>query len=175
MPDFVQSGFDPNKAPYLTDADQLGQRRYLFQNERIIVDEVIVEGQPIRRLFLRSAPTVPQCQFKLTYMSEANNKQLKEIGSKILPAKKNMVIGIDKQQLFDDSARFIYSGLNAFVGHFQAQWKILIGGCQFALAKFLHEQHEGIEITIVCGNYKNVKQTICKYLELQQSERLQIF
>ena len=54
-----------------------------------------------------------------------------------MPAKKNMVIGIDKQEMFDDSARFIYTGLNAFAGNFQANWKVLILGCQLALAKFL--------------------------------------
>lgn len=61
IPEFIQNGCDANKAPYLTDADELGQRSYLFQNEDFIIDEVLVEQEPIRRVFLRSNPTTPQC------------------------------------------------------------------------------------------------------------------
>lgn len=167
MPDFVQNGCDPAKAAYMTDADQLGNRKYLYQNEEFIVDEVVVAGEPIRRLFLKVNPTVPQCQFKLTYMSEANNKNLKDIGSKILPVKKNMVTGIDRQQLFDDSARFIYSGLKAFFGHPKNGWKILIFGCQLALAKYLIELHQTVEIVLLCGHFKTSKQVIYKYIEIE--------
>jgi hypothetical protein len=55
-----------------------------------------------------------------------------------MPSKKGMVVGIDRQELFDDYARFIYSGLTAFYSHpREGGWKVLILGCQFALAKFL--------------------------------------
>ena len=52
-----------------------------------------------------------------------------------------MVIGIDRQELFDDNARYIYSGLTALLGPTKIGWKVLIFGCQFALAKFLLDLH----------------------------------
>lgn len=69
---------------------------------------------------------------------------MKDIGSKILPAKKNMVIGIERQSLFDDNAKFIYSGLTGFYGDLNRGCRILVAGCQFALVKFLVDTVENV-------------------------------
>jgi hypothetical protein len=58
---FIQNGCDITQVPYLTEADQLGHCGCLFVNDEFIVDEVLVDQQPIRRLFLKSNPAVAQC------------------------------------------------------------------------------------------------------------------
>lgn len=47
-----------------------------------------------------------------------------------------MVIGIERQSLFDDNAKFIYSGLTGLFGDLNKGCRILVAGCQFALVKF---------------------------------------
>lgn len=74
-----------------------------------------------------------------------------------------MVIGIDKQELFDDSARAIFAGLTGLYGSPKIGWKVLIIGCQFALTKFLHDLYENNEIVIICGEKKSIK-NVTKYL-----------
>lgn len=59
-----------------------------------------------------------------------------------MPMKKNLVIGIDKQQLFDDYGQYLYSVFAGLLGSPSNGWKILIFGCQFALAKFLCDNYE---------------------------------
>lgn len=68
-----------------------------------------------------------------------------------------MVIGIDRKVLYDSNAQFIFAGLKNMFGHPKDGWKILILGCQFALVKFLHDQYEVSEITVICGNLKSAK------------------
>jgi hypothetical protein len=60
--------------------------------------------------------------------------------------------------LYDDYARYIYTGLNGLYGHpNKIGWKILMIGCQMALVKFLLEFYEGVEIVLLCGKNKSVK------------------
>lgn len=61
-----------------------------------------------------------------------------------MPAKKNLVIGIERQSLFDDNAKFIYSGLTGLYGDLSRGCRILVAGCQFALVKFLVDTVENI-------------------------------
>jgi hypothetical protein len=56
--------------------------------------------------------------------------------------------------------------MTAFLGHRKTDWKILIYGCQFALAKFLVDNHQNIEISLVVTCCKNEKNLINKYLEM---------
>lgn len=55
-----------------------------------------------------------------------------------------MVIGIERQSLFDDNAKFIYSGLTCFYGDLNRGCRILVAGCQFALVKFLVDTVENV-------------------------------
>jgi hypothetical protein len=100
----------------------------------------------------------------LAYLSETKNKHLQQIYSKILPQKKNMVIGIDKKELFDDNGRSIYAGLTALYGTPKIGWKVLIIGCQLALAKFLYNTSENTEVTVLCGNHQSLMEVASKYL-----------
>lgn len=46
MPDFAQKRCDIKTISYLMDADELGNRKYLYQKEDddFVLDEVLVEG-----------------------------------------------------------------------------------------------------------------------------------
>ena len=87
--------------------------------------------------------------------------------SSILPQKKNMVVGIDKQELVDDTARTIYSGMAGFLGENRIGkgCRVLIEGEQVALAKFLVDNFEAIEVTVVT-NLVSLRDIAPTYLEV---------
>ena len=101
LPDLIQASCNPNKVPYLTDGDDLGYRNYIYEDKDIIVEEVLVQNQPYRKMFLKTSPTIPLLESRLTYYS-CNNplfEKARDIKSEVLPFKKGFFTGIDKDEL----------------------------------------------------------------------------
>ena len=142
LPDLIQDGCNPQQVPYLTDGDSLGKRQYIFENDDFIIDEVLVDNLPFRRLYAKSNVKTPQCQVKLTPLSVKNPayELAKGVNSNILPIKKHMYNGVDRS-LSDDNGQAIYSGISCWLGlpRLAKGSKVLICGLQLSLAKFLIE------------------------------------
>lgn len=68
--------------PFLTDGEALGKRAYLFEDDQMYIEEVLIRNEGFRRLIFKSSPQIIQCSFKLAYQS-----QLPSISSAILPKK----------------------------------------------------------------------------------------
>lgn len=77
------------------------------------------------------------------------------------------MVGIDRQELYDDSARYIYSGLTALYGKNKLNsCRVLMFGWQFAFVKWVLAVHEEIEFVVVVGKGrgKDIRNVIEKYV-----------
>lgn len=81
------------------DAAELGQKNALYENKDLIIDEVMIGGEPYRRFFKKSNISYVQSKFKIGYngVNSIYSEFSKKVNSSILPQKKNLIIGIDKQ------------------------------------------------------------------------------
>ena len=68
MPNIIQRGCDIGKVPYLTDGE-FRERNYLFKDEEIFIEEVMVGEEYFRRLMLANAPSIVQSQAQLIYLA----------------------------------------------------------------------------------------------------------
>lgn len=99
-------------------AEELGHKNSLFKNKEMILDEVFVGGEPYRRFFKASNLSFVQSEFKMCYngVNHIYAECSKKSKTTILPPKKNMIIGIDKQELADDHSQSVYAGIAGFLG-----------------------------------------------------------
>lgn len=113
MKDLIQSGCEVGKVPYLSDGDELGDCSYIFENEEVFVEEVLVSNEAYRRLVLKSCPDVIQSHFKLGYFNVKNPayQHLKHLQTQTLVPKKNMLVGIDHGHLNEGYCRTIVSAI----------------------------------------------------------------
>jgi len=59
LPNLIPRGCEAKQVPYLTDGS-FGERHYLFRDDEIFIEEVLVEGEHYRRLVLKNAPSFIQ-------------------------------------------------------------------------------------------------------------------
>ena len=96
---------------------------------------------------------------KLTYFSTNNPyfERAKDIKTSILPVKKGMFPGIEKDDL-SKHGKIIYSGISGFFGkRLSKQVRILVLGNLFSFSKFVASQNENTEVMMVIEEKNLIK------------------
>lgn len=149
------------------DAAELGQKNALYENKDLIIDEVMIGGEPYRRFFKKSNISYVQSKFKIGYngVNSIYSEFSKKVNSSILPQKKNLIIGIDKQQLVDENAQNIFVGIKGFLNEYRLGKgiRVLIVGEQLALCKYLLDNYETVEI-VFATKIKSLREIAPIYL-----------
>ncbi|KRX03797.1 hypothetical protein PPERSA_04305 [Pseudocohnilembus persalinus] len=155
LQDVIPKGCSNTPVPFMTDADELGEKGIIVQDDNLVVEEIIIDEEVFRRLILKSNYNQVQSQFKLTYVA-SNNPQKQYLKEQehyqLMSKKKNMFIGIDESYLDFDAHRAMVAGLSLFSSQdFNVnEFKVLIlGGGLCGLGKFLATHFAHLNITNV--------------------------
>ena len=136
---------------------------------------MLIENEPWRRLFAKSNLVSPIDEVKLTYFSTNNPyfEKAKDIKTSILPFKKGMFPGIDKDSL-SKNGKIIYSAISGFLGkRISKELRILVLGNCFSFGKFMSGQHELAEVTVVIEE-KNLLKIGEKFFDFVERDNMRI-
>lgn len=72
LANIIQKNCNAKEVPYLTDGS-IGERHYLYEDEELFIEEILIQNEAFRRLVLKNNLSLVQSQYKLDYVSEKNH------------------------------------------------------------------------------------------------------
>jgi hypothetical protein len=68
MKNFIQQGCQLENVPFMTDAQELGVRKYVYEDDRVYIEEVFAsQEEAFRRVILKNNLGLIQSNYKLVY------------------------------------------------------------------------------------------------------------